>query len=581
MKPGSNKTLKLITKLLSNTLVWVVFVVIWGLLANSNLLNQNFIASPINIIHSLGTNRFWQFFIPDLIYSLNRITLSLVLAFLSSYLIIYAAILIPKGVFILSRIHNLIKYIPAPVLIPVAILIFGINEQTKIAVIFFTVLVLQINYLLGILEKDESKYSILQKSWHINSQRRFWHFILPISIYQFYRVTPSIVIWAFSIGLITEIILGGEFGFGVRIIQFQQLYNTSFLYTYVLLILILAFFSEFILINFFSRLKWDFVKIFSGFVICLSVLASLGFNLYNYSRSIKTAGNLKVLTYKAVANLPLIVYQEKFSTDLKIDLEYTGSGLQVMDGLLSKKYDVGGYSDMPNILSGINKDSDLKILSQIIETPTHPSLYFISKTGNVNNLSGLNNSKIGYYPNNLIIKQGLDYVLFSKNVRTASVEYISSNDPNSLVQAYTSDKIQAILTVEPFAADIEQTTGNIRLNERETFVKGLNFSLLPLAGLVVNTKNLSKNQLENLNDGLIKSIDFIRQNINSQLQPTGELRDIMQKNGFNPNSHLSAYQKLSEIDPESLSIILSYAKLYQVEGFDNIDLSKLDSFFAY
>ena len=113
------------------------------------------------------------------------------------------------------------------------------------------------------------------------------------------------------------------------------------------------------------------------------------------------------------------------------------------------------------------------------------------------------------------------------------------------------------------------------------FVKGLNFSLLPLAGLVVNTKNLSKNQLENLNDGLIKSIDFIRQNINSQLQPTGELRDIMQKNGFNPNSHLSAYQKLSEIDPESLSIILSYAKLYQVEGFDNIDLSKLDSFFAY
>jgi NitT/TauT family transport system permease protein len=556
-----------------NSIVWLVFILIWFVLASLNLLNLNFVASPNGILNSLGNSKFWQVFLPDVAFSLNRIIVSLVLAFIASYLFIFVAILIPKGVFVLSRIHNLIKYIPAPVLIPIAILIFGINEQTKVAVIFFTILVLQINYLLSILEKDESKYAILQKSWRVKPVQRFRDFVLPISLYQFYRVIPSIVIWAFSIDIISEIILGGDTGLGVRIIQFQQLYNTSFLYTYLILILVLAFSTEFILINFFSRLKFDLVKTVCGVIIGLSVLFCLCFNLYSYATSLQSTGNLKVLTYKAAANLPLLVYQAKFAQNLPIDLEYTGSGLQVMDGLLSGKYDVGGYSDMPNVLSGLAKDNDLKILSQVVEKPTQPSLFFISKSGDVNNLSSLNGSTIGYYPNNLIIKQGLDFVLFSKGVRTSSVQYISSNDPNNLVQAYTSGKIQALLTIEPYAADIESQTGNLRLNQQETFVKGLNFDILPLAGLAVNTKKLSSQQIQTLDDGLVKSVEFIRQNTNSQLQPIGELKDIMQKNGLNTDSHISAYESLSEVNPENLNIILSYAKLYQVEGLSSLSSS--------
>ena len=560
-----------------NSLVWIILILLWQVLAELKVINLNFVASPSGILSSFSKSGFWQVFGYDFAFSFNRIVVGFGLAFLSSYLLIFAGLTFPKGLFLLSRIHLLIKYIPAPVLIPIAILLFGINEQTKIAVIFFTVLVLQINYLLAIIDKDEQKYSTLQKSWRLNSVERFRHFVLPISTYLFYRVLPSIVIWAFSIAIISEIILGGEAGLGVRIIQFQQIYNTNYLYAYLFLILILAFLSEFFLVNFFSRFRWDKLKVVSGVVILASLIFSLSFNLYNYNPFKKS--NFKVLTYKATANLPLIVYHEKFNQDFKIDLEYVGHGLQVMDTLLAKKEFIGGYSDMPNVVSGISKSDDLKLVSQVIEKPTHPNLFFVSKNGTVDDLSSLNGAKIGYYPNNLIIKQGLDFVLFTKQVRTSSVEYLSSNDPNSLNQAYNSDKIDGLLTIEPYATDLEQKTGNKRLNAKETFVKGANFESLPLAGLVVNKKEISSENLTKFRENLTKSLEFIRQNTDSDLKAKGELREIMQKNDINPDSQLSAYQIGTEINPLDLETLIKYAQNYQVEGLEKLNDIKVEDLY--
>jgi|LakMenEpi03Aug12_release.lakeMendotaPanAssembly.Ray.scaffolds.fasta_scaffold40921_4 NitT/TauT family transport system permease protein len=552
-----------------NSLIWVLIILFWQVLAGLNLINTNFISSPSGIFSSFFKSGFWQVFGIDFAFSFNRIVVGFGLAFLSSYLLILVGLAFPKGLFLLSRIHSLIKYIPAPVLIPIAILLFGINEQTKIAVIFFTVLVLQLNHLLAIIQKDEQKYSILQKSWRINPIQRFKNFVFPISTFLYYRAIPGLVIWAFSIAIISEIILGGEAGLGVRIIQFQQIYNTDFLYAYLVLILILAFLSEFFLVNFFARFKWDRLKVVSGVVILASIIFSLSFNLYNYSPFENS--DFKVLTYKATANLPLIVYQEKFNRDFNIELEFVGSGLQVMDTLLANKSYLGGYSDMPNVVSGIAKTNDLKLVSQVIEKPTHPNLFFVSKRGTVEDLSSLNDSKIGYYPNNLIIKQGLDFVLFTKSVRTSSVEYISSNDPNSLNQAYSSDKIDGLLTIEPYATDLEQRTGNKHLNAKETFVKGANFDSLPLAGLVVNQKEISSENLTKFRENLTKSLEFIRQNTDSDLKAIGELREIMQKNDINPDSQLSAYQIGTEINPKDLEILIKYAQNYQVEGLEKLN----------
>ncbi|MFM7854037.1 MAG: ABC transporter substrate-binding protein, partial [Flammeovirgaceae bacterium] len=250
-----------------------------------------------------------------------------------------------------------------------------------------------------------------------------------------------------------------------------------------------------------------------------------------------------------------------------------------MDSLLAKKEFIGGYSDMPNVVSGISKSDDLKLVSQVIEKPTHPNLFFVSKNGTVEDLSSLNGAKIGYYPNNLIIKQGLDFVLFTKQVRTSSVEYLSSNDPNSLNQAYSSDKIDGLLTIEPYATDLEQKTGNKRLNPKETFVKGANFESLPLAGLVVNKKEISSENLTKFKENLTKSLEFIRQNTDSDLNAKGELREIMQKNDINPDSQLSAYQIGTEINPLDLETLIKYAQNYQVEGLEKLTDIKVEDLY--
>jgi NitT/TauT family transport system permease protein len=567
-KVTTTKIWQLLKSSLNNISVWVVVALVWELLARTGLINLNFIASPTGILNSFTQDSFWKVFSYDLAFSFNRIALGLLLAFLSSYLLIFLAVIAPGGFFVLSRIHLLVKYIPAPVLIPISILVFGINEQTKIAVIFFTILVLQVNYLLGLIEKDEQRYSTLQKSWKISPIQRFKNFIFPISTFLYYRAIPSIVIWAFSIGIISEIILGGDAGLGVRIIQFQQIYNTNYLYSYLLLILGLAFLSEFVLVSFFSRFRWDRLKIASAVLIGASLVFSLVFSFYNYIPT--TNLDQKILTYKATANLPLLVYKSKFNTDFKIDIEYVGSGLQVMDALLSNKAYIGGFSDMPNVISGISKTQDLKIVSQVVEKPSHPNLFFISRSGNTEDLSSINNSKIGYYPNNQIIKQGLDFVLFTKRVRTSSVEYISSNDPSSLVQAYTSGKIQALLTIEPYAADLEKKTNNKRLNSLETFVKGATFENLPLAGLVLNNKNISSDNQQKFLMSLKQSLEFIRKHTDKNLKATGELREILEDNDLNPDSQLSAYESGSEINPKDLATLINYAALYKVDGLEKL-----------
>ena len=567
--PDLNTLWKSTKKPFFNLLVWLGVLGVWQILAELNFINPNFITNPAGILDSLTEANFWGVFGYDFAFSFNRIVVGFGLAFLTSYFLILISLAIPRGLFLLSKIHLLIKYIPAPILIPVAILLFGISEQTNIAVIFFTILVLHINYLLAILEKDEQKFATLQKSWKLSIWQRFRHFIVPISSYLFYRALPSMVIWAFSIAIISEIILGGEAGLGVRIIQFQQIYNTDYLYAYLVLILILAFLSEFFLVNLFSRFRWDKLKIISGLAVSGSVIFSLAFNLYNYNPFQNS--DFKVLTYRAAANLPLIVYQQKFNEDFPIQLEYVGSGLQVMDTLLAGQEYAGGFSDMPNVVSGISKARELKIISQVIEKPDHPNLFFVSKNGTNDDLSSLNNSRIGYYPNNLIIRQGLDFVLFTKQVRTGSVKFISSNDPNSLNQAYSSGNLEGLLTIEPFATDLEEQTGNQRLNPSETFVRGANFESLPLAGLVVNTDKMSSEDLENFEQNLIRSLNFIRENTDAELKPTGELRDIMQANNLNPKSQLSAYQIDTEIDPKDLETLIGFAQNYQVEGLEDLD----------
>ena len=561
--------------------IWplLLILIFWQISASLGIINTTFISSPFNIVLSFSNIVFLQLLSLDLIYSLSRIILGLVFAYLSSLFLVYIGFWVPAFHQFLSSVNSLWKYLPAPVLIPLAILAFGLTDFTKIAVISFTSLVLYLGYCLSILDKDYSQYTTLAGSWKFSPNQRFFSFFLPQNNFLNYRIIPNLVLWAFATTILSELILGGQYGLGIRLLQFQQLYNTSFLYAYLAVILTLAFGLETLLISSFSKFKWDIWKMVSNLSLIVVVIVSLGFQFPVAVKNISQSDKMKIVTYKGVLNLPLYVYIEKFNS-LKLDLELVGTGLQSTDTLLAGKAAVAGYSDIPNALQALQSNSNLKLLGQVVETPKRPALFLVSNESlSENDFSKLNNSNIGYFPNNPIIQQGLDFVLFTKKVRTSSVTYTSSNDPNSLVQALTAGKIKGLVAFEPYIQDVEEALSTKRVNPDQTLISTLKFTNLPLAGLMLNESKLSLDEQKQLSDGITKSINFINQNTDSNNQSTGELKDIMTKYEINPRSKLPVWQNSTQLKVEDLNQIIGLLKNYQVTGFDNLNEDSISKFY--
>ena len=554
-------------QVLTSLSFWFLLLLVWQGLFSLNLLNLAFFSSPIDIFNRVLDLNFWGLFLADLAVTFRLIWLGLVVGYILSYIILTIGILIPTCYRFISQINSVLKFLTPPILIPIGIVIFGINQNTKLFVPALSSCLLYLNYLIETVNKEEGGYNHLKTSWSLSNFARLKHFTLPITNNLNYRIIPAIVMWATGISLITEIVLGGDFGLGISLWRFQQLFDTASLYAYILLILLLAIGLEKILVWFFARLKWDIKKYLAGFFIAVFTIFSLFFQ-FNIGASLSP--NRTILSYPGAVNLPIYVYLEIFN-DLDFKIQEVASGIQVINGLQAGTSAVGGYADMPNLIAANSVNSNLKTISQLIETPDNPSLFFLSnKNIDKADFTDLNGATIGYYPNNPIIKSAKELVLLTRGVNKAGIEYVSSNDPNSLNQSLELDKIQALVTLEPFATDLEESLGITRFNPNSTIIAGISFERLPLAGLTINTDILSTDEINQLNQGIQSSLEFIRDNTTDN-KPSGELIDIMNKYNLNPNSFISQFQSNTEINPEDLDRIISVLRLLNLDGIENLE----------
>ena len=558
---------------------WLLVIVLWQLLFVFKLANVAFLAAPTDIFLSFTITGFWEILSIDLFSTISRLVTALLLSYITSLLIIYISLWFGWFLNLISSINNVWKYLPAPVIIPLAILAFGLTDLAKTSVVFFTVFVLYLSHCINVVSKDYSEYQVLSSSWKLTPNQKFRYIFLPQNNFLSFRILPQVVLWGMATAILTELILGGQTGLGLRLLLFQQLYKTSYLYAYLVIILIVSFALEKVLLNLFSRFKWDFIRIFCGFLVLILITFGLWFQVSSLVTNFQNNNQVKIVTYKSVINLPILVYQKKFNR-LGASLENVGTGLQAMDAMQAGKATIGGYSDMPNALQALQTNSSLKVASQITETPNNPALFLVGKQVlDPNNLSGLNGATIGYFPNNPVVQQGLDFVLFTRQVKTSSVKYVSGNDPSALVQAMIAGKIDALVSFEPYISDVEEKLNTKRVNPDKTLIGIITFKNLPLAGLVVNSEKLVGQARTDFIEDLDKSLNFIKENTNKEGFAIGELKDILKENDLNTNSRIPTWQNSNAVEGEDLGQLILILKTYSVEGFDNLDIKKLDQFY--
>lgn len=146
----------------------------------------------------------------------------------------------------LSFFVDFVRSIPVTAIYPLFLLLFGIGDKSKIAMVFVaSVFIILINTSHGVLSKDSCRVD-MAKSFHISKFRILLSIVIPDAL-------PEIIIGmrlALSLSLIvavvSEMFIGGNYGIGFRISDLYSQNRVDELYALIIITGILGYVTNFI-----------------------------------------------------------------------------------------------------------------------------------------------------------------------------------------------------------------------------------------------------------------------------------------------------------------------------------------------
>jgi NitT/TauT family transport system permease protein len=207
----------------------------WWWLSYSDLVNPIFLPRPGAVWQaaraSLGDPALWA----DLRVSCFRVTAGFLLA---------VGVAVPLGIAIgafkvceglLQPLTEFVRYIPVPALIPILMVLFGIDETPKIMLIFVGTF-----FQLTLMVADEIRrvaYDLLQVSYTLGARRGevirrvLWPAAMP-GIFDALRLCNG---WAWTYLVVAELVAANE-GLGYRILKFSRFLQTPRIWFYLIVL---------------------------------------------------------------------------------------------------------------------------------------------------------------------------------------------------------------------------------------------------------------------------------------------------------------------------------------------------------
>ena len=212
-----------------------ILFALWSWLSHRDFVKPVFLPTPQAVWDaagsSLGDDNLWT----DVKTSFFRVTAGFLLA---------ATTGIPLGIFmgsfkvfegLFQPITEFVRYIPVPALIPIFMVFFGIDELSKIMVIWVGTF-----FQLSLMVADEVRrvpYELLQVSYTLGARRRetirlvIWRAAMP-GIFDALRLCNG---WAWTYLVVAELVAANE-GLGYRILKFSRFLQTPKIWVYILLL---------------------------------------------------------------------------------------------------------------------------------------------------------------------------------------------------------------------------------------------------------------------------------------------------------------------------------------------------------
>jgi NitT/TauT family transport system permease protein len=208
---------------------------LWAWLSHRDWVNAVFLPTPGAVWEAardaLHDENLW----PDLKMSFLRVSAGFLLA---------AAVGVPLGILmgsfkvfegLLQPITEFVRYIPVPALIPIFMVLFGIDELSKVMLIFVGTF-----FQLVLMVADETRrvpHELLQVSYTLGARRRevlrlvMWRASMP-GIFDALRLCNG---WAWTYLVVAELVAANE-GLGYRVLKFSRFLQTPKIWVYLLIL---------------------------------------------------------------------------------------------------------------------------------------------------------------------------------------------------------------------------------------------------------------------------------------------------------------------------------------------------------
>lgn len=218
---------------------FVVLLGAWFVASEFELVDPLFLPNPINVVRQLIENcmdgSLWE----DTKISVFRIVMGFLLA---------AVLGIPLGILcgsfkkceaLLRPLCEFIRYMPVPAFVPLMMVWVGINEMSKIMVIFigtFFQLVLMVADDTGSVPDD-----LLASSYTLGAKQRtaVWKVLIPAMLPKLMQTLRMMIGWAWTYLVVAELVAANS-GLGYSILKAQRFLQTETIFVGILVIGILG-----------------------------------------------------------------------------------------------------------------------------------------------------------------------------------------------------------------------------------------------------------------------------------------------------------------------------------------------------
>jgi len=214
---------------------FIATLLLWAWLSQQDFVNPVFVPTPASVWEAaratLSDENLWL----DVKASFLRVTAGFLIALIMG---------IPLGLFmgsfkvfegLLQPLTEFVRYIPVPALIPIFMVLFGIDELSKIMLIWVGTF-----FQLVLMVADETRrvpYELLQVSYTLGARRRevlrlvMWRGARP-GIFDALRLCNG---WAWTYLVVAELVAANE-GLGYRVLKFSRFLQTPKIWVYLALL---------------------------------------------------------------------------------------------------------------------------------------------------------------------------------------------------------------------------------------------------------------------------------------------------------------------------------------------------------